>query len=215
MAGTDGGVDRILQDLTEFEHDVIHELSTIAILAELLREPGMSEPERQLRARQLIGEVCWLRRFVRSEQNRLLRRDGLSGASSAVRIHVLVADLAATVRLLTRAHVDLVVEPVAVRADRVALGRALRNLIWNAIDAAGPGGQVQLTVRAVGRHAAVEIGNSVHPSAPSGEGIGLCLVREIVSKLGGTLRIESTADAHRVTLRLPMISAGKDESCAS
>jgi signal transduction histidine kinase len=215
LATTDGGIDRIREDLTGFEHDILHELSTIAVLAELLGKSGMPASQRQLRARQLVCEIGWLRSFVRAEQNRLLRRAAPARPSSEVRIHALVADIVGTIRLLTKARLHVVVEPVAVCGDRIALGRALRNLIWNAIDAAGPNGEVELAVRAEDRQAAVAIENNVAPFATRGEGMGLDLVRQIVSQLGGTLRIESSAERYRVTFRLPLASAGEDELCAS
>jgi signal transduction histidine kinase len=205
---------RILDELRGFEHDVVHQLSTIRVLAELVGRPDLPAAQRQLRARQLTREIRWLRRFVVGERSRLLRRHGGAVPDDEIRLDVLMADVMATTKVMTAARVQLVVEPVRVCADRIALGRALRNLIWNAIDAAGPRGEVQAAVRSEGDAAVVEIENDVHDSVAKGKGIGLDVVRGVVSDLDGTLRIETGVDSHRVTLRLPL-AVRRDERCAS
>src|ERR687887_174263 len=105
VVATDGDDDRIREDLTGFEHDILHQLTTIAVLAELLDKAGMPESLRQLRTRQLTREISWLRKFVRSEHNRLLSRAAPAAPSSEVRMHVLVADIVGTMRSLTTARV--------------------------------------------------------------------------------------------------------------
>src|SRR6266487_2325226 len=89
-----------LDELRRLEHDVLHQLSTIAMLAELLAEPDISEPTRQLRARQMMGEIRWLRRLVRDAQSRSSGTCAATGAFTEVPLHELVAEVVATARLM-------------------------------------------------------------------------------------------------------------------
>lgn len=214
MDVTQNGDDCMLDQLREFEHDVVHQLSTIAILAELVAQPDLSVERRELRKRRLMREVCWLRRFVRSERRRLTRDHVVVEPTAELPLGALMADVMATTRLMTTARVQLVVEPVTVCAERIALGRALRNLLWNAIAAAGADGEVRAYVRPDGDAAVVEIVNPLHRDSTRAEGLGLRVVREVVAEFGGDLHIDQRAGMHRVQLRLPRASAREDERCA-
>src|SRR5919197_6004861 len=89
---------RILDELRGFEHDVVHQLSTIRVLAELVGRPDLPAAQRQLRARQLTREIRWLRRFVVGERSRLLRRHGGAVPDDEIRLDVLMADVMATTK---------------------------------------------------------------------------------------------------------------------
>lgn len=216
MVATERAIERFLDDLRSLEHDVLHQLSTIGVLAELLGAADLPGPQRELRAHQLRREIRWLHRLVQSERSRFARDYG-GGRSRDFRLDVLVADVLTTVRLMTPAAVHLVVEPVGVRADRTAVGRAVRNLVWNAVDAAGPNGELRVAVRVDGCAAVVEIDNDVRRRGPKpdGHGIGVELVRQIAAAAGGTLRMETGVGRHHATLRLPTAPAEDGELCAS
>jgi signal transduction histidine kinase len=217
LVATEGVMERTLDDLRGLEHDVLHQVSTIAVLAELLGVPDLPESQRQLRVRQLKREIRWLRRLVRAERRRLLQGCAAARPSHEVRVDLLVAEVVATTRLMTTTRVQLVVEPVAVRVDWIPLGRAVRNLMWNAVDAAGPSGEVSVNVCVEDRAVAVTIDNDACrvASESNGNGIGLDVVREITSALGATLRMESSIAEHRVILRLPLAPADEEKLCVS
>jgi heavy metal sensor kinase len=117
------------------------------------------------------------------------------------------------------------VEPLTVRGDRASLWRAVLNLVENAIKYTPAGGKVEIAVERDGADAlvhvrdtgvgmdAVDIERIFEPfvrleSAPAhergGAGLGLSIVRAIVTAHGGTLSVESTRGAGSTfTIRLP------------
>ena len=123
--------------------------------------------------------------------------------------------LAALDGLLRERGVTGVVEgtPVRGQADRAQLGRALRNLVTNAIQHAPTGSSVRIETARSGASAMLRVTDAGAGIAPedlpfvferfyradrsrgtgSGSGIGLTVARELVAANGGTLAVESTS----------------------
>ena len=115
-------------------------------------------------------------------------------------------------------------EPVPmVRVDRRLLGRALVNLVENALQAMGESGRVQVTARRGGDgRAEIEVadtGPGIEPALQervfepffstktSGSGLGLALVKKIVEDHGGEVALSSTpGDGTRITIRLEAVT---------
>lgn len=198
-----------------FEHDVMHQLGTLTLLAELIRDASDVETESGMRARQLVIEARWLELLLRTEHGIFGYRDA-SDHSRRIRLDLAVRDLLATSGLLADTRIRLETEPITVQAHRVSLGRALRNLIWNALNAAGSGGEVAVRVRTDGSSAAVSIEDN-GPGIPSGAdepvGTGLSVIREVISAAGGALRMENRIHGCTVTLTLPLVAGSRP--CAS
>jgi heavy metal sensor kinase len=116
--------------------------------------------------------------------------------------------------------------PVTVTGDGLALRRALRNLVENAVKYTPAGGKVELSlVREDGR-AALSVQDTGIGIAPAdaerifepfvrldaarsrdtgGTGLGLAITRSIVTAHGGTLTVDSRPGAgSRFTIRLPL-----------
>jgi heavy metal sensor kinase len=118
------------------------------------------------------------------------------------------------------------VEPAVVRGDAVALGRAMRNLVENAVKYTPPDGKVVLTLRVAGGSAVFAVEDSGVGIAPEdrerifepfvrvdsarardtgGSGLGLAIARSIVVAHGGTLTVDSEVGAgSRFTITLPI-----------
>jgi signal transduction histidine kinase len=134
-------------------------------------------------------------------------------------------DLGELVREIAAADDDaeLVVEPgaeaAAVRAEPIALQRAVGNLVRNARTHGPAGGRITITIGLDGGRARVTVADegpglsadeAVHaferfwrgPAAPSGgSGLGLAIVRAIAERHGGTISV----DGSRFMLELPAI----------
>ncbi len=117
-------------------------------------------------------------------------------------------------------------EPVAVAADRVRLEQVVHNLLANAVKYSPDGSEILVTVdRASGGHARLAVGDqgigipsgalehlfdrfyrapNADPHMYSGLGLGLYVVREIVTGHGGAIVVESTEGAGSTfTIELP------------
>jgi signal transduction histidine kinase len=118
------------------------------------------------------------------------------------------------------------VEPVTVEGDLSTLRRALLNLVENAIKYTPAGGKVELSVERDGHQAVVAVRDTGVGMDPAdvdtifepfvrldparardtgGAGLGLSIVRSIVSTHAGTLSVESVTGAGSTfTIRLPL-----------
>lgn len=109
-------------------------------------------------------------------------------------------------------------------ADPSRLREALLNLVANAIEATGPGGEVEVAVRPArdaaevvirdtGRGMASEVlrrlGTPFFTTREDGTGLGVVLARSVVAQHGGTMRYDSApGQGTRVTLTLPRRGPG-------
>jgi signal transduction histidine kinase len=121
-------------------------------------------------------------------------------------------------------HVEIVIDgdtsrPWTVWADPEWLGRALHNILENAVEAVGRDVHIRITLRPVGTEAyAIEVWNR-GPTIPDeilgrifepsfttkqyGSGLGLPLARRYVELQGGTLKAENTPDGPVFRVILP------------
>jgi heavy metal sensor kinase len=117
------------------------------------------------------------------------------------------------------------VRPAVVTGDALALGRALLNLVTNAVQYTPAGGKVEISAARTDDSVEISVqdsGPGVAPAdaervfqpfvrldaarvvEPEGTGLGLAIARSVVLVHGGTLTLESTPGAgSRFTVRLP------------
>jgi signal transduction histidine kinase len=129
-------------------------------------------------------------------------------------------DLAAVARAVADgAVVDAPGSPVIVHGERLALERAIGNLVGNARRHGPPGGRVTVTVARDGERAAVTVADEGEglgaeeaaraferfwrgPGARGdGSGLGLAIVRAVAERHGGSARVEGS----RFTIELPAV----------
>jgi PAS domain S-box-containing protein len=146
----------------------------------------------------------------------------------------LVGEVVNNLRVSTTTHIlSLAAEPaIAVFGDTARIEQVLINLISNAITYSPEGGEIGVRAWTEGGCALVSVsdqGVGIAPEelshlfdrfyrAPSagvmrsgGMGLGLYICQEIVTRHGGTIRVESSQGAGSIfTFTLPLIEEGKD-----
>lgn len=191
----------------QISHDIDHEISTIVLLASLLASsPGIDQMSRD-RARQILGEVRWLQQLQRAYEDNLASMYGADEVTEPVRLDMLAADVVSAMQLSTAARIGLSVEEVWAYVDRLAFWRAVRNLVGNAVRAAGPEGRVEVRVAASDGWALLEVEDDGpgFGAVPAGTAsLGLDIVMNLVTIWAGQLEIRRGAlGGCAVCMRLP------------
>jgi signal transduction histidine kinase len=201
-------------------HGVRNPLASMRSSAEL----AIGEEDPAVR-REMLGDILqeadrlegWVRDLLLGARGEVL-------APGAVSVNALLAESARSFGTLARQQdVRLTLRtPLvpSVRADAGPLGRAMDNIIANAIQAVPWGGEVVIETVADRARSMVEIrvadtGPGLSPdlvrrvarpfysTKPQGTGLGLALARRIVASYGGTLVLDSaTGRGTTVTIRL-------------
>jgi two-component system, OmpR family, sensor histidine kinase TctE len=110
---------------------------------------------------------------------------------------------------------DIETAPAPVRAHEWALRELTRNLLHNAIKLSRPQGRLGVRLAIAGGQATLSIADSGPGIAPelrqrlfqpfasgdprSGSGLGLAICQEIVSTLGGEIRLDNRSEHGRIT----------------
>jgi len=215
-----------------FAADAAHELRTplTALRGELevgLRADRSPEEYRRV-LRSALESVEGLVRLAEDLLELSRASAGGSARSEQVEVETLVLDaLDAGARLAQGRGVTIRAGDVAaavVTGDSLALGRALLNLVDNAVRYTPAGGKVEVSARPGNGWVEISVQDTGPGIAPGdaervfqpfvrldpgadrteGTGLGLAIARSIVTAHGGTLTLESTPGAgSRFTIRLP------------
>jgi signal transduction histidine kinase len=196
----------------QISHDIRHELGTIMLLASLLSSAADVGRDSRLRARQLLGEARWLDRLHRAFEDSVTGEPGADpptqpSPADPVRVDAVAREVVAAVTLSSPVRISFTGIETWARVDRLAYWRALRNLVGNAVRAAGPGGHVDVRVQGVDGWAVAQVdddGPGFGAAPPGMASLGLGIVLESVVSWGGDLEIRRSAPGGcRVRLLLP------------
>jgi len=204
-------------------HEVKNPLSSIKTIASVLAEDLRGTPHAQDLG-VIIGEIDRLSTTV----SRLLQfARPASQAGGAGSLLAAIQGTLAVLRHLAKEQSVLIIQKVPtdlpdVTADENMLREIVFNLVSNAIDAAGAGGQVTVTCRGDGRFAELCVSDNGPGLTPlvqdrlfepfvttkeQGTGLGLYVVGRHVREIGGEIHCETeAAKGTRFIVRLP--SAG-------
>lgn len=172
-------------------HDIRHELSTIMLLASVLTSSKDIGPVSRGRVGQILAETRWLQELVEA-YDKAPDAGPDSRASDVIRIDEFITDIVRPIRLSSRTRITLDLGHVSARVDRLALWRALRNIICNAQEAAGPDGSLVVAVSAADGFAIVDVdddGPGFDPERSNPTSLGLRITAELVDSWGGHLQI--------------------------
>jgi signal transduction histidine kinase len=178
----------------QLTHDIRHELGTIMMLASLLScSPDVGEKSRD-RARQIQGEARWLDQ-LHSAYEELHGPEGPGWPADPLpsRLDLVTGEVVAAAGMSTRTNITFTARETWAHADRLAYWRALRNIIGNAVQAAGPAGTVHVTVAPNNGWAVAQVdddGPGFVDMTPGAGSLGLGIVQELVVDWGGELEIQ-------------------------
>lgn len=217
--------------------DIAHDLATPATVLESQLQAmvdGVLPADREQLARAqasasaLSAVIVQLGELTQAESASLGRRLEVFDAGDVLR------ELASTLDGLFRERgvvlEPVVADPLRVTVDRGQLGRALRNLVVNAVQHTPSGGTVRLGARRTAAGVEIRVtdegpgiatgdlphiferfyradrSRGVAEGGPAGSGIGLTIARELLAANGATIRVEETGD--QGTTFLVVIPAG-------
>ncbi|HTF12205.1 MAG TPA: HAMP domain-containing sensor histidine kinase [Asanoa sp.] len=201
-------------ELRQLGHDVRHELATVMLLASLLADaPDVGEQSRH-RARQLGAEARWLRRLVEELEQCRAERAGFGPVGprarrevEPIRLDVSAIEAVEALRLAGGTMIRLHTREAWARIDRLAFWRTVRNLVDNAVRAAGPSGRVDVKVHTVSGWAVAEVrddGPGFGAAPPGLASLGLDIAGELLASCGGELHVDRRRRSGcRIRMRLP------------
>ncbi|WP_432943039.1 sensor histidine kinase [Kribbella sp. CA-253562] len=187
-------------------HDLTHEMATVRALTAAALE---ASDETSRRAMLMLIEaeaeqVSGLLRQLRADQR--VQDEAAEPAFVPAALTELVRTVAPTTR--TELRVSGQLPALRIGIERISLRRVLRNLLENAIRAAGDNGVVELSAVAVDNGLAVVVADSGPGFGLGPPGLasrGLTIVRTLVAAAGGRVEV-GTADlgGARVTVTFPV-----------
>lgn len=194
--------------LQQLSHDIRHEIATISLLASLLHSAPDVGPDSRQRARQILGEARWLEQLQRAyEQTLSDPEDSLSADVKAIRLDLFADEVVNAVMMSASTELRYRCQETWARVDKLAFWRVLRNMISNAVRAAGPHGQVDVSVETTAGKSSVRVeddGPGFGASPPGLGAYGLDIVQQFAIGWGGELEIgQSRLGGCSVRLQLP------------
>lgn len=203
----DGGLSR-----RRLRHDIYHELATVMMLASAIEAADDVGQESKARVQQLIGETRWLGMLVRQLDDETLEPAGPGLPIELVRVDSLVEEIATALQLSTWTQVTCVGEAAFAHVDRLALWRAVRNMLDNACRAAGSSGRVTARVFVESGWSVVEIdddgpgfGKGVRRGLAS---LGFGIIHDFVAEYGGSMELrQGELGGACVRIQLPAAAA--------
>jgi signal transduction histidine kinase len=171
-------------------HDLGHQMMTLSLLADSVRDDGALSAAARGRMEIVTQEMLRIVEVIADAMSpdAAITRTGLADirevATEAAQLASLVYGTA------------IVVEPggpAMMPVSASLLRRVLRNLVDNAVRAAGPGGQVSIRIEQE-RETVLEIadtGPGFGEGAPGWAGLGLTVVRKLLRAAGGRLDIDT------------------------
>jgi signal transduction histidine kinase len=194
----------------QISHDIHHELGTISLLAALLSNARDVGPDSRARAELILRELSWLDQLHQAYEEAQPAVGSWSGPDG-VRLDLIASEVAAAVGLSCTTRLELRAEELAARVEPLAYWRALRNLVQNAVRAAGPSGTVAVRLTGEPGWTVTDVdddGPGFGALPPGPRSLGLGIVQDLAIAAGGAIELrQSRLGGGGVRLRLPAVSA--------
>jgi signal transduction histidine kinase len=191
----------------EARHDALQSVGTILALLEAGNLTVDDPQETAARLAQIQGEVLCLRSLLRD------RGPADPSAAGGVDVANETGQLVGAATVGWSGTVGVVADTSArTTVSSTGLRRILCNVLRNAVRAAGPAGQVRVTVSAAGGEVQIEVEDDGpgFGALPVRNGIGLRSVRRLVQQAGGRLEAggPSRLGGAFVRIHLPAVGPG-------
>jgi signal transduction histidine kinase len=206
-------------------HDLSHPIQNIGNSTRLLLRDDLDDESRDLFHRTIDRELATLKRFMDDLRNivkpKPIERFAMDVNSTAAEIVDAMRAEGERTGVVVEASYDD--GPLTIDADRFALGRVLRNLITNAIQATAPGGRVTITSKRAADHIEIIVSDTgsgipadrlpaifdeYMTTKRRGLGLGLAICKRIVEQLEGTITVTSEVGrGTEFTMRFPAQNA--------
>lgn len=174
----------------QISHDINHEIATIRLLTSLLVDAPDVGAESRRRAALILSETRWLEQLCRAYED--AANPPTWQACTPIRVDEVGAEVVDAMRQASPAEIRMSSTRVRARVDRLALWRVLRNILDNAIRAAGPAGVIDMRITSHAGRAVIEVDDD-GPGFGKIDGgyrsYGLNIVQSFVSSIGGRLDI--------------------------
>lgn len=233
-----GRLDRAFESQRRFVHEASHELrnplATIRTNIEVaLADPDASADDLRQTA-EVVDRSAERMRHVVDDLVSFARSEMPDREDTLVQMDALVEEVsqeftapaeAAGVRMVISGSTS-----GRVRGDAPALRRVLANLIANAIEHSPSGSTIEITVRDSDRGVSVAVADQgagvpdsdhdrifrrgwrsamARAHRPTGSGLGLTIVRQVVEEHGGEVHLQPTANGHGATFVIDLPSADR------
>jgi two-component system sensor histidine kinase PilS (NtrC family) len=203
-------------------HEVRNPLAAISGCAELLATADLGEEDRKLlgvirrESGRLSSTVNDLLAFTRPKAPELVDVD----LSQSVR-EITEAFRADPTNAQVETRVEVLEQPVWAHVDPSQFSQVVWNLLRNGVEAMEEGGELRVTLDAIGDRARLEIRDTgmgipadqldrifepFFSTKKEGSGIGLALIHRIVQELGGNIDVDSVeGEGTTFTVKLPRV----------
>jgi signal transduction histidine kinase len=214
-------------------HDLLHPIQNVGNNMRLLVREDLDSEARRECGQVIEREMTTIKRFL-DDLHSIVKPKPLE--RFAMDLNVAVKEVADSMRGVgDQAGVAVEAQfaggPLTISGDRFALGRVLRNLITNGIQATEAGGRVTITTSRAGADVQVHVadtGSGIPADRLSaifdefvttkrrGLGLGLAITKRIVEQLDGTIGVESEVGRGTAfTLRFPARNDQSAQAAAS
>lgn len=178
------------QTARELCHDLRGPAATIMAVAAAAAVEGEVSQVMEARLAQVVAQARRISELCRDVLDEPHRR-------SVIAVHDLARDIADATSVRVDTSLRLRAKPSFVHGNSVALGRALSNVVENAVRAAGPDGRVDIDVAEEGPVVRLTVSDS-GPGFGAGEagvgGLGLKIVARVIADHGGELEIAQSGE---------------------
>jgi signal transduction histidine kinase len=202
--GDPGATERLRRQL---RHDIHHQLGTIMMLASVIGTGTDVGVVSRARSEQIVDEARWLEHLLAAYD--LAHVDEPPAPAEPVRIDRMAADMAGAMALTGSTTVTVHAEEAWAAVGELALWRALRNLMGNALRAAGDAGRVAVRVYVDDGRAVAQVdddGPGFGAGPPGLASLGLGIVQDFAAEYGGVLEIGASAlGGGRARILLPAV----------